>query len=86
MLEVDMQTYFSIDVAGDSFKVIKCPEPVRGADGLHYRSLVDFEQRVIWIDPSIAADDLPRVCACAISLAWKHRSVPKIAFEPVTQP
>jgi hypothetical protein len=46
------------------------PDPLHDLDGVRCLSLPDDEQKIIWIDPSVTAEDRPRVYVEALQFLW----------------
>ncbi|HEY7087447.1 MAG TPA: hypothetical protein VH518_05110 [Tepidisphaeraceae bacterium] len=57
---------FSVPIGDRDFRVMLCPEP------LPKKARVDFDDDVIWIDPSAPIRERACLIAHAVSAAWKR--------------
>jgi hypothetical protein len=57
---------FNVQIGTTFFRVIESPEP------LSKPATIDYDERVIWLDPREPLDGRAALCAAAISAAWKR--------------
>jgi hypothetical protein len=63
-----------VRVCAETYRIMRAPEPIIDDDGDRWRSEIDHEQRIIWIDPAADAPSLPRVVGAAVAQAWFERT------------
>lgn len=75
-----MGSSFSVAVANHSYRVLRSPHVLTDTDGVRCMGLVDHQDSVIWIDPSVPAAALAPLVASLVAQAWREATaIPLVA-------
>lgn len=75
----------SVFIGSTEYSILDAPERLSDADNGNLDFMVDSEQRVIWIGPSVSFLHRQRILVAAVSWAWRDRAS-LVPFVELTHP
>lgn len=64
---------FVVMIGRAEYRVQRSPEPLCNEADLRVASLIDLDQRIIWLCPDHEPHEIPETVAAAVSEAWANQ-------------